>query len=371
MSGLHAILAPSSAHLRVACSASRAMCERNPETEPSPESMEGTAAHWAAAEMFAGRIVDSGLIAPNGVMITDEMLEGAEMFVDDVHELFGNTPIPLHIEEPVSCATIHPESWGTPDLWIFDGAKLYLWDFKFGHRFVDVFENWQLIEYVAGILESLGINGMMDQHIEVVFRIVQPRCYVGGAPIREWRIMASDLRPYFNQLRSAEQLAMQPDAPATVNEHCRDCRGAHECDALQRAGYAAMVEATRPVPFSLPPHALGAELRYLDRAIKVLDARRTALAEQALTALKRGERVPFYAAKPSVGRERWTVPPDQVISMGQLMGVDVAKPGTLTPKQAIKAGLDASVVKAISEIPSGEIKLVEDDGTEARKVFAK
>jgi hypothetical protein len=56
--------------------------------------------------------------------------------------------------------------------------------------------------------------------------------------------------------------------------------------------------------------------------------------------------------------------------MGELMGVDLkAQPTTVTPKQAIKAGLDESIIATFSETPESGITLVADDGTAARKIF--
>jgi len=371
MSGEHSRLAPSSAHKRVFCPGSRAMEEANPETEDSQASREGTAAHWAAAELFAGRTIDVGLIAPNGVMLTEEMVEGADMYYEDVtatdEDYVGFPPV---IEERITISSIHSECWGTPDAWRFRPYVLTVWDYKFGHRFVDEFENWQLIEYVAGILDKVGINGISDQRTEVRMRIVQPRCYSGGAPIREWRVMASDLRGYFNKLRMAEELAMKPDAATVVNPHCHDCRGRASCDAAQNAAYDSMHVAGTSVPFNLPPEALGAELRYVDRAISQLEARKTGLEEQALAILKRGAPLPFYRIEHGFGRERWSKPAAEVLAMASMMGVDVAKPGLITPKQAVKAGLDETLVKAFSETPPGEAKLKPDDGTRARKVFS-
>lgn len=366
----HAVLAPSSADRRVHCAGSRGLEAQYPETEPSIESLEGTAAHWAATELFKGRIIDTGQIADNGIMLTDEMIEAAEMYVTDIettlHDFTGFKP---HIEERVDISIIHDQCWGTPDAWVFKPYHLIVWDFKFGHRYVDVFENWQLIEYSAGILEKVGITGLSDQKTTVEFRIVQPRCYVGGSPIRTWKVLASDLRGHYNTLRLAEERALQPDAPTTVGDHCRDCRARHVCQSAQRAAFNAMDMAGSNVPFNLAPEALGAELRYIDRAAKALEFRRTGLAEQALSLIKSGKPVSFYKAEQSLGRETWSVPDNEIITMGELMGIELSKPKLVTPKQAIKAGLDESMVKAYSIVPRGEVKLVPDDGTQARKVF--
>jgi hypothetical protein len=76
-------------------------------------------------------------------------------------------------------------------------------------------------------------------------------------------------------------------------------------------------------------------------------------------------------AAQSVGRQRWTRPDAEIIALGQMMGVELSKPKLITPKQAEDKGLDSTLVKAYSEYPLGEVKLKPDDGTTARKVFAK
>lgn len=365
----HAPLAPSSASRRKACAGSRKMEALYPQAEDSPASMEGTAAHWAASEMLSGRTVDVGLIAENGVMLTDEMIDAAQMYVDEVRKV-ALTPV---IEERVDITYINEQCWGTPDAWTFvtESATLYVFDFKYGHRFVDVFENWQLIEYTAGILDHIQVDGITDNFINVVMTIVQPRCYVGGSPVRSWRVRAVDLRGYFNAARMFEERSMSDDAQLTVSPECRDCSARHACPALQRASYADMNIATEAVPFDLPPEALGTELRYLQSAIDTLTARATSLEEQALSAIRQGKQIPHFTAQHGMGRERWIKPDAEVIAMGELMGVKLGVTKLITPNQAIKAGMDATLVKSFTEKPRGELKLVADDGTTARKIFGQ
>lgn len=363
----HAPLAPSSASRRRACAGSRKMEALYPQPDDSPASREGTAAHWAASETLSGRIVDSGQIAENGVMLTDEMIDAADMYVDEVRKVLAD----VVIEERINIDYIHEQCWGTPDAWAFSEitGTLYLWDFKYGHRFVDVFENWQLIEYAAGILDFIGIDGIADQHVTVVMTIVQPRCYVGGSPVRSWSVRASDLRGHFNAARMFEAKAMSDDAELTVSPECRDCSARHACPALQRASYADMNVATEAVPFDLPPQALGTELRYIQSAIDTLTARATSLEEQALSMIRQGKAIPHFTAQHGMGRERWVKPEPEVIAMGELMGVKLGVTKLVTPKQAVKAGMNAELVKSFTETPRGELKLVPDDGTNARKIF--
>lgn len=59
------------------------------------------------------------------------------------------------------------------------------------------------------------------------------------------------------------------------------------------------------------------------------------------------------------GREAWTVTPEEVFALGDMMGVDLRKkPEAITPAQARKLGLDEDVSKAYSKRPPGEVKLV-------------
>jgi hypothetical protein len=341
--------------------------------EDAQSAAEGTAAHWAGSEILSGRLVDVGQVAPNGVVLNDEMIDAAELYSDDVFAvLVGRDPASnLHVEERVDIGTINPQCFGTPDCWYFDpvASTLYVWDFKFGHKFVDAFENWQLIAYAAGVLDSLGVDGLNDQQITVALRVVQPRSYHYSGPVREWRVIASDLRPYFNRLTHAAAVALMPNPVATVNPACDNCNGRHACQALQRAALGACDLAGSSLPIDLPTDALGLELRYMKRAQAALDARISGLEESVMDKLRQGERVPFFAVAMSSGRERWSASIPEVIALGEMLGVSLAKPTAITPKQAIKAGVPADVVSAYSETPAGSPKLIVDDGDRARKVF--
>lgn len=374
----HAILAPSSAARWVACAGSALLEAIYPDTDSDKRAAdEGTAAHFAASELLLGQVVATGQVAPNGIVLTDEMLEAAEMYVDAVLAKLGEHSREfLHVEQRVMIPSVHEHNWGTPDCRFMlhnptaGRSTLYLFDFKFGHDFVDVFENWQLIDYAAGILDEMGVNGIADQMIDVEFCIVQPRNYHRDGPVRTWRVVASDLRPFINRLSNAADRAMRPDAPTTPNPQCLHCKGRHACEALQRDAYRSAAISASSVPVEMSPEALGLELHMLRRAAKRLEGRITGLEEQARIQLQRGQRVSFHALETVPGREAWTVPADQAIALGQLLEIDISKPGVLTPKQARDKGVPADVVASISARPSS-LKLVEDDGRDARKVFGK
>lgn len=381
MSAAHSILAPSSAARWVACAASVLMEAMFPETEDDKHAAdEGTAAHWAAAEMLNGQLVALGQIAPNGVPLSDEMIDAAAMYVDAIDQslaVHGLTRESLHVEERVDIHGIHALNWGTPDAWFYAPGPgvLALFDFKFGHRFVSEFENWQLIDYAAGILDKLEIDGHSDQWLRVEMTIAQPRSYDRAGPVRTWRTTGAELRPYFNQLRHAAEDAMQTGAASRPNPECLHCRARHACDALQRDAYRSAALSGSSIPVDITPAALGLELHFLRAAMERMKGRISGLEEQAKQLLNRGERVPHFALVQSNGREKWAKPVEEVVGLGALFNLDFNKPREpVTPNQARtmlkKAGLPAEVIVAYSA-RSSSVELAPDNGSDARRVFSQ
>lgn len=374
MSGAHSIIAPSSSARRIQCSASTLLEAQFPEDASGVEAMEGEAAHWASAEMLSGRLVDIGVVAPNGVFLTQEMVEAADLYYDDVATTlapWGFKPHQGKIESPIQIKRVHEQSFGTPDyyFWVRLGT-LFLWDFKFGHRVVEVYENPQLIEYVAGILAELP--GFDDRTIEVMVKIVQPRAFHKDGPIRSWSFKASDIRGHINIASTAAHEALGPNPVQRAGPECRDCRARHACATLQRATYRAIDESLREQPLELQPAALGLELRMVDDAVKRLEARRSGLEEQALALLKRGVQIPGWSVEHGNGRQRWSKPAAEVFAIGKMLGLDLAKRAEpVTPKQAVDKGLPAVMLPALAETPRGAATLTRDNGSKARAIFGK
>lgn len=377
MSAGHSILAPSSMARTVQCPASVRMEQQFPETEDSPDAADGEAVHWGSAEMLAGRLVDEGQRAPNGVLLTQEMVEAVDLYCDDVTKalaVFGMKPSDGAIETPVSIERIHPQCWGTPDFraWIpahLRGGRplLILWDLKYGHRDVRAFENWQCVAYVAGCLAATNLP---DTEVDVEVRIAQPRSYHREGPVRRWAFAAVHLRPMVNIASTASHEALGENPRARVGPECRDCRARHACPTLQRAAAGACDEAGKAQPFGLTPAALGVELRYLKRAEELLKARISGLEEQALALQRSGTAVPHWAVEHGSGRRRWAKPVGEVLALGRMFSLDLAKPiEAITPLQAVAKGLPETLLATFTEQPRGAATLVPDDGSKARRVF--
>jgi hypothetical protein len=368
MSGAHAFLPPSGAAAWVACAMWPTMNRLYPQDD-TPESMEGTAAHDVFAEFLAGRDVAVGASTINGVPVTREMLDGAELYVQTIDADLakcGATRAELHVEERVAMPGIHPENWGTPDTWHYAAnlRQLRIYDYKFGHDFVDEVRNWQLIDYAAGILPMLP--GPVDL---VVFVIVQPRNYDNAGHVRRWTIAPENLAPYWGRLQAAAAAAHEPQPLATPGDQCDHCPGAHACKPLQREGMRAATLSMRSAPSPLQPPALALELRTLQRAAKLLKARIGGLEAETFARLQRGESIPGYGLKPTYGREAWRVSVAEAIAIGRVLGHDISKPGVMTPKQARDLGMPEEVVASIAGADSKGLALVADDGAAAERAF--
>lgn len=381
----HAFLAPSAAGRWVLCPGSALMESLYPEAGDKAASEEGTAAHWVFTQLWEGWAPELLLQdrAPNGVAVTRDMLDGAQLLVDDIRavqrEALG--PVQPVIEQRVAIPRVHPSAnWGTPDVRMWEpdpfagGVTLYLWDYKFGHKHVEVFENWQLLDYAAGILDER--RDLTPDRITLVLRIVQPRSYHRDGPIREWRLPATALANYVFQLSMAADEATQPQPTCKPQpDACENCTARHACEALQRAAYRGMDLARQAQASDLTPAALGLEMRYLTEAADLMKARLTGLNAQADGLRTQGVAIPHWKAEATAAREKWTVSDREVIVAGQLLGVDLSKePEALTPTQARalakRNGVDATLLGVYAARPSGGLKLVPDDGSEARKVFA-
>lgn len=374
MSSGHSIVAPSAAARRWQCSASTTMEARVPEPEDSQDQLDGEAAHWGLAETLKGETVGLGQIAENGVPLNEEMLEGIDLMHHDIlRELapFGLVPSQGQIEKPMALPAIHAQAWGTPDfrIWL-PGWHLLMYDFKFGRRYVPVYENPQLIEYLSGELTWAHSKGVLDTQIRVTLKIVQPRSYSNEGPVRSWTFIASDVRALINRGFNAAHEALGPNPRMRVGPECRDCRARHQCPALQAAAMHACDIAVQSQPMDLPVQAMALEYRTLKRYETLIAARASGLEEQLLALARTGKPTPGVRIEHGTGRVRWGIPDAQVIAIGQALGVDLKKPTeAVTPKQALDKGLHPATLEGITKAGRGEARLVEDDGSLARKVF--
>ena len=387
----HSIIPPSSAHIWGApdgCTGWVLMSQMYPETETNEEAEQGTASHEIGARLInnqaTGNISNSasdfvGKTSENGIIFDDEMFEAAELYANDVGDVMRSTGVfggpNLGIEQRIEAKKIHDLSYGTTDSFLFDKktGHLYIWDYKFGYEIVEAFENWQSINYGAGIFELLNLdNGIIDQHLTVHIRIAQPRAFHRDGPIREWVVRGSDLRAHFNTLEMNAAIALGSNSQIRSGPHCRHCSARHVCKSALTMGMRMYEVANKPTPIELTPEAVGVQLSMIKRAKKQLEFLESGFEEQIKRTIRSGIIVPNWSTEQGQGRERWAKPVAEVIALGKFYEKDLKKPDeVITPNQARKLGMDADLVTSFTEKPATGIKLVEDNGDKARRLFGE
>ena len=390
MSGGHARLPPSSAEQWGNCPGSVKAQAPYPDLE-TEESREGTAAHWVASSVLEGfRGGDyvtcaqlEGTQAPNGVVIDEKMVEGAQIFVDDVIETYErfSEGKSLLIEHRVHMPEIHPtDNWGTLDsnLYVPARAVLFLWDYKHGHRECDVVENLQMVDYLNGLVNLYQIDGRLEQSTTVVVRIVQPFCYSASGPIREWVVRLSDLRALWNKLRMAAAEALGPSPRLTSGKWCRDCKAVLSCSAARLAGYNLVDAVKRPyVMDNMTGADLAVERGILKDGVAVAKARLEAIEDELGHRIRRGETDSGLTLEQSKGREVWNIPTAQVVALVGQLGVDAHKDAVLTPTQTRAAapreikGMLSDVISTVTRRPPGKLKLTQAENTKSARAFQK
>ena len=365
----HSPLAPSSMERRVHCRGSYNM-EGLTATEDTPESREGTAAHEVAAHLLrTGELLPLGFETSVAVLNDAAMMDGAMEYGQEIRR-WKPPGTDLRIEEKVLCLEIHALCWGTPDAWFYLPGHLWLFDYKYGHDLVEVFENWQLLTYVFGIAEGLRLNGADERTTTVHMVIVQPRAYHRDGPIRTWTVKLADLRAYRNVLQQVAIECLVPDAPTMAGPHCLNCAAAYRCATLQKNALAIASAAGSSTPFDMTPAQISEELYFLESQYAILKARKRGLEEQAISLAVQGAFLPKHQLASTRPLPRWKVSVEAVRELGVMFGVSLDAPSSVVaPNKAKKMGIDESVILEYSESPVGARKLVPADTTQLRKIF--
>lgn len=382
MTAQHSRRAPSSAARWVPCPGSVWLSGQFPDLAEDPAGPEGTAAHWVWHQQTLGAVVKLGDLAENGIAVTDEMLDGADLYIETLLAIGGEHWDRWRHEVTLLRPDIGPDEVGTPDstLYLPSLHTLHLVDYKFGFAKVDPFENWQIADYAQAEIRRLVSCGALPAELvdslRVVFTVVQPRCYRSKGPVSSWETtaghLASNMWPQL--IASAKESEKDDQARRCAGAHCDHCPGRRACPTLQRnAGRVSdLMDWSYPAP--LPNDAAGLELSYLVRAQQLLEARISGLEAQIEHAIRSGERVPGWAMESSAGRLEWSQPLTDVLTLGDVLGVDLRKPeAPITPTQARalfkKKQIDGAVIDEYSARAPGSVKLQPINQNDIRKIF--
>lgn len=356
---------PSAAHIwgTGGCHGYYAMIAQYPELPDTDNTVRdfGIGGHWLAHKKGEGFIIPEGSFTPNGVEVDEEMVEGVDLYLSELR----TTGYPVYLEMTLPAPWIHERCGGTADAWSWDpvNRKLTVWDLKLGFRYVDAFENPQLVIYVSAILDylhKLGVivlDGHHEQNIDVEVVVVQPRSF-GADTIRRWRTKAVLLRPLWNKLRAAAIETLGPNPTLRTGSHCADCPARYACPAAQRAGLDSMDVSAQSIPHQLTPEQAGNAYRRVLKALENLQSLATGLEQQLLHEMLNGHQDPHWR----IGYGRTSTVyieggEQQLIGLAKAMNLDVCKETRAkTPKQVMEI-MDPELVKRFITTRSGKRRL--------------
>lgn len=246
----HSPLGPSSAERWINCPGSVALTRDLPDVD-SEYSIEGTAAHTVLEAVRKGyTIATDGQIAVDlatgrvGRIVTQEMIDGAQYFIDHMAELPG-----LEFNEiKVRYEGVVENGFGT-----LDGAKatddtLYIRDYKFG-KGVMVFaeRNAQLMLYAQGFIETFGY--LFPNITKLDLGIVQPRL----DHIDTWECTVEELSEWVHGIAAPAAIeAMGQRNPRVVaGDWCQFCKIKSTCTVRARKQFEAILDDFESVDHSI------------------------------------------------------------------------------------------------------------------------
>lgn len=223
-----------------------------PETDEPSYRAEGTAMHEAAADCLA-RDIDAWEITGEtyyGVLLTDDMLEGIQVYIDRVRPLIDRKQFhgqQFFIEAKLAAPEVHAQMFGSVDFAaLVEGCGpqgsgqwdrfLDVTDLKGGEGIVvDPDDNPQM-KYYAFMLISTKYPEL-DDDFPVRLTIVQPRAFSHDGPIRDWWTTVGDIKSWV--VRDLLPAMNSTDDALDAGEWCRFCPAKLICPLMNSLWRAA------------------------------------------------------------------------------------------------------------------------------------
>lgn len=324
---------------------------------------EGNAAHWLAYSV--GQMGNSfsdllGTKAPNGIFITDEIVDHVQEYIEYIATRFT---VFAAMEYETSFNGEGFEIVGRADHIAHSETVLFVDDFKYGWRISEPENNWTLISHAIGFIIR---TGFVPQ--EIVFTIHQPRPMHRLGKTRFWKISYPQLLDLYGEIQAR---LGNPSDELTTGPHCAKCPALYPCPAARMAGLNALEISEIAFNEELDNTQLSHEIDTLDRAQKALTDRLDALKEVAKHRLIKGEIINNYALDRSLGNTTWKKEVTPEI-MKALTGIDCTVAKLATPNQIKARGVPEIAVKALTYRPETGIKLVRTTADQqARRTLKK
>jgi len=348
-----------------------------PPSDQTDDALEGTAAHYIASTVLSGLFADPlewvDRQTPNGVYVTPDMGEHVGKYVNAVQ----TRDVRLGVTTPAEWFGVEV----TADFYAGEnivrcrvdhaavvGDILYIDDFKYGWRLIEVEDNWQLIA---------GAIGIIEQHTDKIIRnivltIHQPRPYHPEGWSRSITLTRDDIETKFAILK----LELNTLATGTLisGPWCRDCPALVVC----QTGRASLFNALEASGTTFTDELDGEELGYIldvlktgsDRLKHALEAYQELAIHRLKSDAPKGK-PPGWTLEPSLGDRAFKkgITPE-MLAMLKPGASFVTTPKLISPAQAEKLGLDKKYTTvdgpgSLVERPSTGVRLTRHNPAKA------
>lgn len=223
----HSPVGGSSLHRVLACPASVRACHGRKESGTNAAAAEGTTAHELAEKLF--RKMGRKLLA----LSKEDFLDGHDgEMADYIYDYYkyvcgvaNGGDFDMMVEAKTDYSEYIPNGRGSADLVLVNDTTLHVFDLKYGMMPVDAHENPQLLSYLLGLYENMGLLYEFDKQM---VHIVQPRIY----NYSNWEVTPDRLDTFSLQLRAVEQLIATDAAPFNPGaKQCQWCLASGDCEA--------------------------------------------------------------------------------------------------------------------------------------------
>jgi hypothetical protein len=383
--GSHAVIAPSSMGITVNCSYYPHINMQYDDTT-SLASEEGTAAHWVLEQLLRywvcwgynppEEMVKSfiGSKADNGVFVNDEMVDCASFaFTNCISLVTSNEAFQtILVEGRVHMPQLHPtDCWGTLDFGFYDPftKTIVIRDYKHGFGLVEVYENYQLICYLCGMLLLHPECQWVD------LGVIQPRPFHKHGACRSWNTHITTLYPLIERMQNKiEEVYRNPYT--TPGDHCRYCPGATNltCEAFMNSGYNAIDMSFAPSLTNMSNEQLGKLYETANRAFNAIKHLRDNAANQIISKIDSGNKVKGWVLDQPKGNSYWSESDDKIEEVCQLLGIKNPTTKKIkTPIQILNTlpvnDERRNTLEKYLKRKMGTIAIVPDNGREADMVF--
>ena len=354
------------------CGASKSMPGFIPtgEAEQSDDVREGVACHWVASEYLKGRIDEldhwADRKSPNGVYLTPEMIDHVRWYVEGVagrgasHRRHVETSMTAWNADRSITIGCRPDHL-SDDLAQY-GRRIYIDDFKYGWRIVEVEQNWTLIAHACAYIA----DKVIDHDTMFEFRIWQPRPYHPAGKCRVWMASAATLiahRDYLFNMLAATSDVLQ------TGPYCYRCPARSNCPAIRKASMALLDVVDQAIPDNLSLDDMSLMMDALTVADHTLKEYKAALDERITDALKNGKVVRNYRLEPYDGKLDWIDGIDETVLRLLVKDKPVSKPAPLMTPTQLKKLIPEQVLSQLTFRKPGGIRLRRKDMDQAAQAM--